>query len=104
MSPGQTSGTLRASDLAFAALAEVYVRAEPDGAAGVVRSVAARIPMPERWIATPARKARLARARLLHPERVAAELARSDVALLGGWVVSRSEADYAIYLHSLTRA
>jgi hypothetical protein len=41
------------------------------------------------------------RVHLLSPARIAEELARDEVMILDGWVLARSEAEAAIYLHAL---
>lgn len=89
------------ADRAIAALAVGFQHSQPAAAARIARSVAAELPPRVRWFASPEQKARQARAQLLAGARVAAELARGDVALLDGWVLARSEAALAVYLRDL---
>lgn len=68
----------------------------------LARFAASELPAWSR-LASPQRRARLVRERLLRPERLAVEFEREEVVEIDGWMLARSEAATAVYLHTLAR-
>ena len=66
----------------------------------LAHEVAAALPACTRLLSL-TRRARLAKERLLEPERLAREFERGEVRVIDGWLVSRSEAALSAYLHFL---
>ena len=105
MSPTRGPGLdLAPADRSLAALAEGFQAREPARAARICRAVERELGPLARWRASAPRRIELSRQKLLCASRVDAELEAGDVWVLDGWVVSRSEAAFAIYLHGMTRA
>lgn len=86
------------SDRRIARLGAVLWREDPATARRLARLADAQLPA---WLrlAGPSRRARALRPRLLAPARLAGELDRGEVLVLDGWVLARSEAAVAAWLH-----
>jgi len=92
--------SLTESDRLIASVAGPFAARNPGDARRIARWVEAQLPASRPPRGTGARAA-LVRAHLLQPARIAEELERDDVMMLDGWVLARSEAAAAIYLHAL---
>lgn len=97
-----SASVLDAGSLAIAALAAERATHLDGGARRIVAEVEASLPSALRQGPVRARAAH-ARRLLLSRRRIESELARNDVVVLDGWVLARSEAELAIYLHHLQR-
>jgi hypothetical protein len=92
--------SLTESDRLIASVAGPYTARDPRAARRIARWAEAQLPASRRPRSAGA-SAALVRTHLLRPTRIAEELARDDVMMLDGWVLARSEAAAAIYLHAL---
>ncbi len=84
----------------IAALGACLARDDGPCAQRLVRATEAELPL---WLrlASRRRRADAACRRLLDPARVARDLEREDVLCVDGWLLARSEAAAAAYLHAL---
>jgi hypothetical protein len=74
---------------------------EPDQAHRLVRWVESQLPPWGRLLA-PARRARIARERLLTPRRLDRDFASDRVVVIDGWVLARTEGAVAVYISNLS--
>jgi hypothetical protein len=92
---------LTESDRLIASVAGPYAARYPADARRIAAWAESQLP-PTRRRRDAGASAALVREHLLRPTRIAEELERDEVTILDGWVLARSEAAAAIYLHALT--
>jgi hypothetical protein len=91
--------SLSESESRIASLGRHLIANDPGRAEQLIRWVESQLPLWGR-VAAPARRARIARERLLTARRLDRDFERHEVVVIDGWVLARSEAAVAVYLSS----